>query len=289
PVFAERLARLADVYVDDAFGAAHRAHASTAGMARFFRSKAAGFLLRREVDLLQHLLVAPAKPFVAVLGGAKVSDKIGVLENLLGRAHRALERAHGHLRGRRVQPGHDGDRARAGGLERYDGRRRRRLGGRARARRPAGRRDPRLDRRRGVARVPRGAPAARARRARGRGPGRARGGAPMSRTPLIAGNWKMHGARGEAVALAGALAKSVNRRLHACLAAGLIPIVCVGETLAEREAEATAAVIARQVGSALAGARSEQLAGCVIAYEPVWAIGTGRTATPGQAQEVHHA
>jgi len=85
PDFAERLARLADVYVDDAFGAAHRAHASTAGMARFFRSKAAGFLLRREVEILQHLLVAPAKPFVAVLGGAKVSDKIGVLENLLGR------------------------------------------------------------------------------------------------------------------------------------------------------------------------------------------------------------
>ena len=85
PVFAERLARLADVYVDDAFGAAHRAHASTAGMARFFRDKAAGFLLRREVDVLQRLLVAPAPPFVAVLGGAKVSDKIGVLENLLGR------------------------------------------------------------------------------------------------------------------------------------------------------------------------------------------------------------
>ncbi len=85
PVFAERLARLADVYVDDAFGAAHRAHSSTAGMVRFFRDKAAGFLLRREVDVLQRLLVAPAPPFVAVLGGAKVSDKIGVLENLLGR------------------------------------------------------------------------------------------------------------------------------------------------------------------------------------------------------------
>ena len=85
PVFAERLARLADVYVDDAFGAAHRAHTSTAGMVRFFRDKAAGFLLRREIDVLQRLLVAPARPFVAVLGGAKVSDKIGVLENLLGR------------------------------------------------------------------------------------------------------------------------------------------------------------------------------------------------------------
>ena len=85
PSFAERLAHLADVYVDDAFGAAHRAHASTAGMARFFRDKAAGFLLRREVEFLQRLLAAPEQPFVAVLGGAKVSDKIGVLENLLGR------------------------------------------------------------------------------------------------------------------------------------------------------------------------------------------------------------
>jgi triosephosphate isomerase len=190
----------------------------------------------------------------------------------------------------------------------------------------------------------------------------------MSRTPVIAGNWKMHGARGEAVALAGALAtnvghargrevviappftaleavaqaiagtairlsaqnvhwepkgaytgeisapmlreascthviighserrqyfgetnETVNRRLHAALGAGLVPIVCVGETLAEREAEATAAVIARQVETAFAGVRSEQIAGSIIAYEPVWAIGTGHTATPGQAQEVHHA
>jgi triosephosphate isomerase len=68
-----------------------------------------------------------------------------------------------------------------------------------------------------------------------------------------------------------------------------VPIVCVGETLAEREAEATEAIIARQVESACGSLRSEQLATCVIAYEPVWAIGTGRTATPGQAQEVHHA
>ncbi len=190
----------------------------------------------------------------------------------------------------------------------------------------------------------------------------------MSRTSLIAGNWKMHGARDEAVALASALARSVghtagrevliappftaleavaqtiagthirlgaqnvywepkgaytgevsvgmlrearcthviighserrqyfgetnetvNRRLHAALAGGLVPIVCVGETLEEREADATEAVIARQVDTALAGLRSEQIAGCVMAYEPVWAIGTGRTATPGQAQEVHHA
>jgi triosephosphate isomerase (TIM) len=190
----------------------------------------------------------------------------------------------------------------------------------------------------------------------------------VTRIPLIAGNWKMCGARSEAVALAGALARTVghvagrevaiappfsalevvreaiagtairlaaqnvywepkgaftgeisvamlreagcthviighserrqyfgetnetvNRRLHASLAGGLIPIVCVGETLEEREADATAAVIERQIESAFANVRSEQVAGCVIAYEPVWAIGTGRTATPGQAQEVHHA
>jgi phosphoglycerate kinase len=85
PGFAARLARLADIYVDDAFGAAHRAHASTAGMTRYFRQKAAGFLLRREVEALSRLLRAPEKPFVAVLGGAKVSDKIGVIENLLER------------------------------------------------------------------------------------------------------------------------------------------------------------------------------------------------------------
>ena len=85
PGFARQLARLADVYVNDAFGAAHRAHASTAGMARHFREKAAGFLLLREVEFLSRLLQAPEAPFVAVLGGAKVSDKIGVIENLLGR------------------------------------------------------------------------------------------------------------------------------------------------------------------------------------------------------------
>jgi len=190
----------------------------------------------------------------------------------------------------------------------------------------------------------------------------------MNRTSLIAGNWKMHGARDEAVALARALAETigrvsgrevaiappftalepvareiagtqirlgaqnvhwepkgaytgeistamvreagctyviighserrqhfgetdetVNRRLHAVLGAELVPIVCVGETLAERDADATAAIVERQVASAFAGASSAQIARCVIAYEPVWAIGTGVTATPGQAQEVHHA
>ena len=190
----------------------------------------------------------------------------------------------------------------------------------------------------------------------------------MNRTPLIAGNWKMHGTRDEAVALARALAETVgrvpgrevaiappftalepvareiagtqirlgaqnvhwepkgaytgeistamlreagctyviighserrqlfgetdetvNRRLHAVLGAELAPIVCVGETLAERDADATAAIVERQVASAFAGASSAQIARCVIAYEPVWAIGTGVTATPGQAQEVHHA
>jgi len=82
--FAKELASLADVYVDDAFGTAHRAHASTAGMVPFIAEKGAGFLIRREIEALGQLLDNPKKPFVAMLGGAKVSDKIGVIENLLG-------------------------------------------------------------------------------------------------------------------------------------------------------------------------------------------------------------
>jgi phosphoglycerate kinase len=74
---------LADVYVNDAFGAAHRAHASVAGMAAFFKLKGAGLLLQKELDYLSQLLSNPQKPFVAILGGAKVSDKIGVIRNLL--------------------------------------------------------------------------------------------------------------------------------------------------------------------------------------------------------------
>jgi triosephosphate isomerase len=188
----------------------------------------------------------------------------------------------------------------------------------------------------------------------------------VSRTPLLAGNWKMYGARAEAVALASALTKAVgrvagrevlvappftaleavaatiagsdirlgaqnlhwekkgaftgeisgemlceaacthviighserrqlfgetnetvNKRLHAALAVGLTPIVCVGETLQEREADATVQVVERQIAAGLAGIAAADLARSIVAYEPVWAIGTGKTATPAQAQEVH--
>jgi phosphoglycerate kinase len=88
--FARELASLADVWVNDAFGTAHRAHASTAGMARFVKEKAGGFLIQREVEYLGNALGKPARPFVAVLGGAKVSDKIKVLENLLAKADSVL-------------------------------------------------------------------------------------------------------------------------------------------------------------------------------------------------------
>ncbi len=83
PAFSQALASLADVYVNDAFGAAHRAHASTSGMAWFFREKGAGLLLQEEFNYLGRILSAPEKPFVALLGGAKASDKIGVLRNLM--------------------------------------------------------------------------------------------------------------------------------------------------------------------------------------------------------------
>jgi phosphoglycerate kinase len=84
--FARELASLADVWVNDAFGTAHRAHASTAGMAAFVKEKAAGFLIQKEVEYLGKALGQPARPFVAVVGGAKVSDKIKVLDNLIAKA-----------------------------------------------------------------------------------------------------------------------------------------------------------------------------------------------------------
>ena len=83
--FARALAKLADYYVNDAFGSAHRAHASTAGITRFVEKSAAGFLMQKELENMGHLLQDPARPFIAILGGAKVSDKIGVIRNLLGK------------------------------------------------------------------------------------------------------------------------------------------------------------------------------------------------------------
>jgi len=83
--FASRLAALADVYVNDAFAAAHRAHASIAAITRHLQPAAAGLLMRRELEALGRILEAPARPLVAVLGGAKVSDKIALVEHLLAR------------------------------------------------------------------------------------------------------------------------------------------------------------------------------------------------------------
>lgn len=84
PAFCEELARLGDVYVNDAFGAAHRAHASTAGVARLLPAYA-GYLMQREVSTLSEMLQAPRRPFVAILGGSKVSDKIKVIDALIDR------------------------------------------------------------------------------------------------------------------------------------------------------------------------------------------------------------
>ena len=88
--FSKALASLADCYVDDAFGAAHRAHASVEGITHHFQQAAAGLLMEQELKYLGHVLEAPDRPFVAILGGAKVSDKIDVIENLLARVDRLL-------------------------------------------------------------------------------------------------------------------------------------------------------------------------------------------------------
>ena len=90
PAFAAQLASLCDLYVDDAFGAAHRAHASVEGITHHVRKAAAGLLMEKELQYLGHALEAPERPFVAILGGAKVSDKIEVIENMLGKVDRLL-------------------------------------------------------------------------------------------------------------------------------------------------------------------------------------------------------
>lgn len=107
--FARSLAQYADIYVNDAFGVSHRAHASVAAVTRYLQPAVAGFLLQKEIEVVTSLLEQPARPFTAVIGGAKVSDKIGVLESLLRRVDRLLIgggmantflRAQGHSMGR---------------------------------------------------------------------------------------------------------------------------------------------------------------------------------------------
>ena len=83
--FSRQLAKLADFYVNDAFGTAHRAHASTVGITKFVQKSAAGLLMEKELEYLGRALHNPERPFIAVLGGAKVSDKIGVIQNLLSK------------------------------------------------------------------------------------------------------------------------------------------------------------------------------------------------------------
>ena len=90
PVFAKQLAALCDVYVNDAFGAAHRAHASTAGMTVFVKQAAAGFLMQKEIESLNHALTKAEKPYVAIVGGAKISDKIELIENFVNIANSIL-------------------------------------------------------------------------------------------------------------------------------------------------------------------------------------------------------
>lgn len=89
PEMAKNFAKLADIYVNDAFGSAHRAHASTEGVAKFLPA-VAGFLMEKEIRYLGQAVADPARPFVAILGGAKISDKIGVIDNLLNKADAVL-------------------------------------------------------------------------------------------------------------------------------------------------------------------------------------------------------
>jgi phosphoglycerate kinase len=121
PAFAQALARLGDVYVDDAFAAAHRAHASTEGITRHLRPAVAGLLMKQELEALGRIFDAPARPLVAILGGAKVSDKLALIESLLAKVDRLLVgggmaftflRAQGHAVGRSLLDANLVDKAR---------------------------------------------------------------------------------------------------------------------------------------------------------------------------------
>jgi phosphoglycerate kinase len=90
PELARQLASMADLYVDDAFGAAHRAHASVEAITKFLPKAAAGLLMEQELKYLGHALTSPERPFVAIIGGAKVSDKLEVIENMLGKVDRLI-------------------------------------------------------------------------------------------------------------------------------------------------------------------------------------------------------
>ncbi len=90
PEFAKKLANLADVYVNNAFGTSHRAHASVVGITEYFDVNAAGFLMQKEIKYLSNVLVNPGRPFIAIIGGAKISGKIDVIENLLDKVDTLL-------------------------------------------------------------------------------------------------------------------------------------------------------------------------------------------------------
>jgi phosphoglycerate kinase len=105
PEFARKLSRYGDIYVNDAFGTAHRAHASTEGVTHYFDECVAGMLMEKELETLDGLLTDPKRPFIAVLGGAKVSGKIGLIENLMEKVDRILVGG-GMAPSRRIVHGH---------------------------------------------------------------------------------------------------------------------------------------------------------------------------------------
>jgi phosphoglycerate kinase len=108
PQFAKQLAALCDVYVNDAFGAAHRAHASTAGITAYVKQSAAGFLMQKEIESLTHALTKAEKPYVAIVGGAKISDKIELIRNFINIADTILiggAMAYTFLRAKGIQTG----------------------------------------------------------------------------------------------------------------------------------------------------------------------------------------
>ena len=453
PEFAKKLATGITYYVNDAFGAAHRAHASTKGITQFVEKSAAGFLLEKEIRYLSGALESPERPFVAIVGGAKISDKIEVIKHLLDKVSCLLiggammftfQKCLGKNIGKSLYEADKVDLAKrlldeardkiilptdvvaSSGIDDAagahvvhaddipDGEMGLDIGPETVARYkeilrsaktivwngPMGvfEKDAFAD---GTLSIAKAVAYSGAVSIVGGGESATAiakaelddmithistgGGASLAllsgqvlpgvaalndkeniRIPVIAGNWKMNKTRPEARALAHAIRVGigdldrrdiviappftalaavaeeirgsgivlaaqnvhwedrgaytgeislpmlkdagcgvviighserrqyfgetdslVNRKTHAVLQAGLQPIICIGETLAERESGKHEDIVSRQLAGGLVGLTDEDLLRIIFAYEPVWAIGTGRTASPETAQEMH--
>ena len=291
PAFSEELASLADAYVDDAFGSCHRAHCSTAGVTDYVKDTAVGYLMEKEIKYLGNAVNDPERPFTAILGGAKVADKLNVISNLLekvdtliiggGMAYTFLK-AQGYEIGKSLCDDSKLDYCK-------DMMAKALISELIPAVKDAGCEV--------VICVPFTDLVTAVEMTKGTNIHVGAENVHFEKSGAFTGEISAdmltdlgveyvvigHSERRQYFAETN---ETVNKRTKAALAGGLKPIICVGESLDQREQGVTEELVRMQVKIALNGVTADELKNVVIAYEPIWAIGTGKTATADQAEEV---